>query len=322
MHIRSIALVAVVLAAVVGGTEVQAGSGRVFATGGNSYGLLGDGTTTNRLTPVQVLGLSDMAAVAAGESHSLFLERFTDVDGDGVVDAEDNCPEAPNPDQADADGNGVGDACDYCTGAQELAKLLASDAAAVDRFGSSVSVSGDTAVVGAAEDDHAGGTNAGSTYVFLRSGGPGAPGWTQQAKLTASDAAESDRFGYSVSISGDTAVIGAVADDHPGGVNAGSAYVFVRSGGVWTQQAKLTASDAAASDRFGHSVSVSGDTAVIGAVWDRDAGEMSGSAYVFVRSGGVWTQQAKLVTSDAAGGDSFGNSVSVSGDTALVGARG
>jgi len=119
---------------------------------------------------------------------------------------------------------------------QELAKLLASDAAAGDRFGISVAVSGDTAVIGAYNDDHAGGTNAGSAYVFVRSGGV----WTQQAKLTASDAAEYDHFGISVSVSGDTAVIGADYDDHAGGTNAGSAYVFVRSGGVWTEQAKLT----------------------------------------------------------------------------------
>ena len=105
---------------------------------------------------------------------------------------------------------------------QELAKLLASDAAAGDWFGRSVSVSGDTAVMGAHSDDHAGGTDAGSAYVFVRTAG----GWTQQAKLTASDAAASDYFGVSVSVSGDTAVIGANQDDHAGGTNAGSAYVF------------------------------------------------------------------------------------------------
>ncbi len=88
-------------------------------------------------------------------------------------------------------------------------------------------VSGDTAVIGARYDDHAGGTNAGAAYVFVRSGGV----WSQQAKLTASDAAASDHFGYSVAISGDTAVIGARGDDHAGGTSAGSAYVFVRWAG-------------------------------------------------------------------------------------------
>jgi hypothetical protein len=132
-------------------------------------------------------------------------------------------------------------------------------------------------VIGAFGDD-GGGTNAGSAYVFVRSGGL----WTQQAKLTASDAAPYDQFGSSVSASVDTAVIGAHYDDHAGGTNAGSAYVFVRSTGVWIPQAKLRASDAAESDEFGYSVSVSGDTAVIGAFFDDNAGGLNaGSAYVF-----------------------------------------
>jgi hypothetical protein len=108
----------------------------------------------------------------------------------------------------------------------QQAKLTASDAAQNDQFGGSVSISGNRAVIGAVYDDHAGGANAGSAYVFIRSGGPGAPGWTQQAKLTPSDAAAGDSFGCAVSVSGDTVVIGALEDDHAGGTNAGSAYVF------------------------------------------------------------------------------------------------
>ncbi len=144
-------------------------------------------------------------------------------------------------------------------------------------------------------------------------------GFPQIVKLTASDAASGDNFGYSVSLSGDTAVVGAWADDGAG-FDSGSAYVFVRSGSVWTQQQKLTASDAAAQDFFGYSVSLSGDTALIGAPYDDGAGFDSGSAYVFVRSGGVWTQQQKLTASDAAVGDGFGWSVSLAGGTAIVGA--
>jgi hypothetical protein len=198
----------------------------------------------------------------------------------------------------------------------EQQKLTASDAAAYDSFGTSVSVSGDTAVIGAYGDDD-GGSRSGSTYVFTRSGTT----WTQQAKLTASDAAADDYFGTSVSVSGDTAVIGAYWDDD-GGTSSGSAYVFTRSGTTWTEQQKLTASDAVAYDYFGYSVSVSGDTAVIGAYYDDDGGSASGSAYVFTRSlDGTWTQQQKLTASDAAAGDYFGYSVSVSGDTALIGAR-
>ena len=201
----------------------------------------------------------------------------------------------------------------------QQAKLTASDAAELDKFGISVSVDGDTAVVGAYQDDDAvAGTNSGSAYVFTRSGTT----WTQQAKLTASDAAASDRFGISVSVDGDTAVVGAHKDgDVVTGTNSGSTYVFIRSGSTWTQQAKLTASDAAAEDQFGTSVVVSGDTVVIGADVSDDAvaGTNSGSAYVFTRSGTTWAERAKLTASDAAAGARFGNSVSVSGDTAVIG---
>ena len=102
----------------------------------------------------------------------------------------------------------------------------------------------------------------------------------QIAKLLASDAAASDLFGYSVSISGDTALVGAYGDDDAGS-RSGSAYIFTRSGSSWTQQAKLTASDAAANDWFGYSVSISGDTALVGAYRDDDGGSRSGSAYIF-----------------------------------------
>jgi hypothetical protein len=169
-------------------------------------------------------------------------------------------------------------------------------------------------VVGAYGHDDAG-SDSGSAYVFVRSGGV----WTEQTKLTASDAAASDYFGRSVSVSGDTVVVGAYGNDDVADL-AGSAYVFVRAGGVWTEQTKLTASDAAAIDLFGQSVSVNGDIVAIGAYRDSDGGSYSGSAYVFVRSGGVWTEQAKLTASDAAGGDNFGQSVSVSGDTVVSGA--
>ena len=128
------------------------------------------------------------------------------------------------------------------------------------------------------------------------------------AKLTAGDAAAGDSFGFAVSVSGDTAVIGAYRDDDAGS-NSGSAYVFLRSGSSWTQP-KLTASDAAAGDEFGHSVSVSGDTAIIGAPGDDDAASNSGSAYAFVLSGGMWTQQDKLTAGDGAENDEYGFSVS------------
>ncbi len=197
----------------------------------------------------------------------------------------------------------------------EQAKLIASDAALSDNFGNSVAVDGDTAVVGVALDDHAGGTDAGSAYVFVRIGGL----WSQQTKLIASDAAASDNFGVSVGVSGDTVVVGAYFDDHVAGTNAGSAYVFTRSGTTWTEQTKLMASDAAANDNFGRSVAVSGDTLVVGSYNDDHAGGVdAGSAYILVRTGVIWSEQAKLTGASA--NDKFGVSVAVSGDTALVGA--
>lgn len=198
---------------------------------------------------------------------------------------------------------------------KQQAKLTASDAAANDFFGTSVSVSGDSVVVGAYSDDNDGGSNAGSAYVFTRSGSS----WSQQEKLTASEGAADDWFGWSVSVSGDTAVVGARSDSDAGS-SSGGAYVFTRIGSIWSQQAKLSAADPASGDQFGYSVSVSGDTAVIGANLDDDFGNGSGSAYVFTRDGSKWPQQAKLNASDGAAGDQFGCSVSVYGDKVVVGA--
>ena len=197
----------------------------------------------------------------------------------------------------------------------QTAKLLASDGAAGDAFGFSVSISGDTAITGAHGDDDRGRQYSGSAYVFERIGGV----WTQVAKLLASDGAAGDAFGHAVSISGDTAVVGALADGDLGAYS-GSAYVFERAGGVWTQTAKILAADGTASDCFGFSVSISGDTAVVGACYDDDLADRSGSAYVFGKVGGVWTQIAKLLAPDGAAGDQFGCSVSINVGAVVVGA--
>jgi|CXWL01.1.fsa_nt_gi hypothetical protein len=193
----------------------------------------------------------------------------------------------------------------------QQAKLTASDSTQNDDFGVSVALSGNTAIVGAHLDDHGSGwEDQGSAYVFVRSGSV----WTQQAKLSASDATLGDHFGYAVSVSGDTVVVGAN--------EASAAYVFVRSGGMWIQQAKLTASDSAVPEQFGISVAVVGDTALIGKPLDNDGAIDAGAAYIFVRSGSLWTQLAKLTASDPANSDGLGCSVAMSGDTALAGAHG
>ena len=196
----------------------------------------------------------------------------------------------------------------------QIAKLTASDAAAEDFFGTYVAVDGNTAVVGAVGDDNPG-NFVGSAYVFVRAGTT----WREEAKLTASDGGSGDWFGRSLDVVGDTAVVSAYFDDDAGS-SSGSAYVFTRSGTMWTEEAKLTASDAARGDLFGVSVSVDGDTSVVGANEDDDAGGSSGSAYVFTRAGTTWTEEAKLTASDAAGGDNFGISVAIDGNTIVVGA--
>jgi hypothetical protein len=193
----------------------------------------------------------------------------------------------------------------------ETAKLTASDGAAGDNFGWSVSLSGDRALIGAPFDD-----DGGLAYVFELSGSI----WTETAKLTASDGTASDYFGYSVSLSDNRALVGSIGDDDNGD-SSGSSYVFEPSGSTWTQTAKLTASDGAAGDNFGWSVSLSGDRALIGAPFDDDNGSNSGSAYVFELSGSMWAETAKLTASDGAAGDIFGSSVSLSDDRALAGAR-
>jgi hypothetical protein len=202
-------------------------------------------------------------------------------------------------------------------------KLTASDAAASDAFGKSVSVSGDTLVVGAPYDDHSSYyDDRGSAYVFVRSS---SGVWTQQQKLTASDASSYDHFGTSVSISGDTVVVGAPYDDDNEKDGSGSAYVFTRSSsGVWSQQAKLTAeAESGDSDEFGRSVSVSGDTVVVGAPYDDNDGKSnSGSAYIFTRSSSnVWSLMKQLTpgSQDAGDDNNFGSSVSIDADVLVIG---
>ena len=196
----------------------------------------------------------------------------------------------------------------------QQAKLTATDGAEGDVFGISVAISGDTVVIGADLADEKG-RNSGAAYVFTRSGNT----WSQQVKLTANDGAEGDLFGIRVTLSGDTAVIGAAREDGKG-EDSGAAYVFVRSGSTWGQQAKLSAADGAAHDRFGTRVALHGNSAVIGSILDDAMSENSGSAYLFTRSGSRWSQQAKLTASDGAADDVFGWSVSLYGDTVFIGA--
>lgn len=197
----------------------------------------------------------------------------------------------------------------------QKAKLKASDASSGDYFGSSVALSDNYILVGAKEADNVL-SRTGAAYLFYYDG----QNWVQQAKLVASDAGMIDNFGISVDIDGDYAIIGATGDDDGGGIQAGAAYIFVKIDTVWTQQAKLLATDTEAYDYFGNAVAINGEYALIGV--ERDDGDASntGSAYIFMRTGGTWSQQAKLTASDATGNDYFGNAVALDGNYAIIGA--
>jgi hypothetical protein len=195
--------------------------------------------------------------------------------------------------------------------AQE-ARLNASDGALYDWLGFSVSISGDSAVVGAPFQT----SSTGASYIFTRSGTT----WMLQQKLTASDGASYDLFGDSVSMDGDSVIIGAYGDDTSAGVNAGSAYLFTRTGTTWTEDAKVTASEGVAGEQFGYAVSINGNRAIIGTyqVYQDDIG----SAYIFKNLGTTWYEEAKLCASDGKLHDYFGWSVSINDTSALIGAPG
>lgn len=217
--------------------------------------------------------------------------------------------------------------------ATEDAVLSASDAQANDQFGYSVAIFDDTIVVGARNEDGGIGdplSDAGAAYVYTKP----VNGWTsaiQDAKLTASDAYQGDYFGISVTISNNIVMVGAEGEDGGDGNStpqSGAVYVFVKpADGVWvhaTENAKLTASDAQSGDNFGYTVSLDNNTLVVGSHYedggDGDPLPTAGAAYVYTGTGASWNQVAILTASDAQTGDTFGESVTVSGNTIVVGA--
>jgi len=199
---------------------------------------------------------------------------------------------------------------------QEEAKLLASDGGSGDRFGGTVSLVGDTALIGAPCHFY----YFGSAYVFRYDSSSGA--WQEEAELRASDPDQNDYFGTSVALSESRALVGSYGDDY----FTGSAFVFCydSSSGTWQEEAKLLASDSDGGEGFGISVALSGDVALVGAYDDDDFGPTTGSAYVYRydSSSGTWHEEQKLLASDAKAWQNFGDAVSVSGDRALIGAWG
>ncbi len=208
-------------------------------------------------------------------------------------------------------------------------KLTASHPAPGDQFGYSVAINNETkrAVIGAykrripgakASTQHSQGP--GAAYIFKSD--TNGLSWQQEAIITASDARAGDYFGSAVAMSADVVVVGAFQNDDKG-KNSGAVYIFRLKDGQWHEETKLTASDTAEGDLFGLAVAIdrSGNTVVVGARWDDDHGERSGSAYVFRYNKKAWREEGKLTASDAAEGDFFGNSVAIDNDTIIVGAR-
>jgi hypothetical protein len=294
---------------------------------------------------------------AANSGASDFFGWSVAISGDIVVvgaPGEDSAATGFNGNSADDSAIDSGAAYVFvrCDGVwSQHAYLKASNTDEGDEFGSSVAISGDTVVVGARGEDGSGtgvGGNqfdnsvsqSGAAYVFVR----GASGvWTQQAYLKASNTELGDRFGGSVALSGDTVVVGAhLEDSNATGVDgnqadntagdSGAAYVFVRTGEIWSQQAYLKASNTGADDQFGFAVAVSDDTVVVGAhLEDSNATGVggnqadngatdSGAAYIFIRNGEVWSQQAYLKASNTDANDFFGRSVAVSANIVVAGA--
>ena len=196
-------------------------------------------------------------------------------------------------------------------------KLAAGDPGAGDWFGYSVGVSGDTLLVGSINDDDRA-ADSGSAYVHTRAG----TAWIQQQKITASDGAKTDAFGWSVALDGNRLAVGAPRVDLPNIYKeVGAVYVYSRAGTTWSQQHKITASDWQPGDHFGHAVSMDGITILVGARYSDAKGADSGKAYVYTWNGSSWNPQWGLTAPDGAADDQLGTAVSMDGDTALVAAR-
>lgn len=197
----------------------------------------------------------------------------------------------------------------------EEQKLVASDAAQDDAFGSTVSASGDVIVVGAWSNDAAGPTS-GAAYVYRYDGTM----WVEEQKLVAGDARRWERYGTSVAVDGDVIVIGAPHDTQGGVIRSGSAYLYRHDGTTWVGEQKLVADDASEEAEFGDAVAVSGDVILVGARQSSSVFRLPGAAYAYRFDGNTWVQEQKLLASDGVGLDEFGGSVSVSGDMAIIGA--
>jgi hypothetical protein len=197
-----------------------------------------------------------------------------------------------------------------------VSKLVANDGGADDQFGVSVSLNGASALVGAAGDDDKG-ANAGAAYVFGQNTG-GAGAWGQQGKLVAGNGQAGDNAGLSVSLSGNYAMVGAEGSDLKAS-NAGAVFVYAYGGNGWQQQGYIVEYNGADDDHFGHSVSLDGDYAAVGAPGDDPYGNNSGRAFAFLRVSNGWSQVGVLSDGSGKSNDALGNSIAISGRTIIAG---
>ncbi len=200
-------------------------------------------------------------------------------------------------------------------------QITATDAEAGDQFGTSVSIDGNFAIIGAQNEDTTFNDDAGAAYIFQLTSAPN--NWGEVAKFRAATAQVGANFGNSVAISGDYAIVGAPFENETGvGVNTGSAYIFHNTGpNAWTDSIRIIPSDSEAGAQFGNAVSIDGDYAVIGSQNKDTTIIDTGAAYVFHRTGtNIWDDESRISASDAEADDLFGSSVSINGDTAFIGA--
>lgn len=291
----------------VSGNTVVAGAdndaGPFFPNQGAAYVFVRDGLNWTQQAKI----------TGTGPSPFMFFGAAVDIEGDVIVVG---APDANGPNSSSQGAAHVFTRTG--TTWAETARLTAFDGASGDQYGSRVAISGNTIVVGAWLDNGPAGSRQGSAYVYVYDGF----NWNFQAKLTASNAAMDDYFGTGVSISGDTITCGAYGKSSFSIPRYGAAYVFVRSAGVWTQQAILTMPVLTADSSFGGATSVDGDTVVIGASSVAGmVGVQEGAAFVFKRSGTTWNFEAELRSPSPDAFAHFGVSLSLEADTVAIGAR-
>jgi hypothetical protein len=282
------------------------GSAYIFARnqgGMNNWGFV------KKITPSDVDNAGDFGFSVAIDGDTILVGAPLSYNGSGELSGSAHVFER---DHGGADNWG------------EMKKIEPADGDLWDRFGYSVSISGNTIVAGARTDDD-NGSNSGSAYIYERDRG-GADNWGLVKKIIAGDGESYDEFGYSVSLSDSTIVVGA-SKDYYGGSNVGSAYIFERDqGGAdnWGEMKKIIAGDPDIGDHFGYSVGISGDSVLIGAYLDDDSAYNSGSAYIFERDhGGIdnWGEVKKITPPGNDTWVEYGNSVAIDNSTIVVGAH-